>query len=192
MNSTKKLQELKTNRNIVRVVVVVGIAASIAANTLGAASWINAAIAGWPPVALLLALEILTRVPTSKRWGAAGRILATLGVAGAAGWLSYWHMAATVSQHGEHGGSEYVWPVSVDGLMTIAAIALVELGARIRQLEAAAVEATPISPAVAQAEEIIRQAAQVAPISPAVAVQQMRDDPYWGARLGARRQVKKS
>jgi peptidoglycan/LPS O-acetylase OafA/YrhL len=190
MNSTKKLAELKTNRNIVRAVVLVGIVASIAANTLGAASWINAAIAGWPPVALLLALEILTRVPTSKRWGAAGRILATLGVAGAAGWLSYWHMAATVSQHGEHGGSEYVWPVSVDGLMTIAAIALVELGARIRQLETAAAESAPVSPAAAVVEafeEITRQAAQAAPISPAVAVAEMRNHPYWGQRIGGSR-----
>jgi len=181
MNNAK-LRDLKRNRNIVRAVVLVGITASIAANVLGAASLINAAIAGWPPVALLLSLEILTRVPTSKRVGAFGRIVATLGVAGAAGWLSYWHMTATVSQHGEHGSSAYVWPISVDGLMTIAAIALVELGARIRMIETRA--ETSVVASAAPLIEAVEEA-----MSPAQAVEAMRSEPYWGARLGKRTKV---
>ena len=145
---------LRRPRAIVRAIVVIGVTASIAANVLGAEDLIAAGISGWPPVALLLSLEVLTRVPASKRLGAAGRVVATIGVAFAAGWLSYWHMAATVSQHGEVGGSQYIWPLSVDGLMTISAIALVELGARIRAIEsqgAAQLSAAPLIEAVERA-----------------------------------------
>jgi hypothetical protein len=160
MNISTKAQtkHLRQPRAIVRAIVVVGVIASITANVLGAEDLIAAGIAGWPPVALLLSLEVLTRVPTSRRLGAFGRVIATIGVAFAAGWLSYWHMAATVSQHGESGGSQYIWPLSVDGLMTIAAIALVELGARIRQIEGrearpaqASVSAAPLIAAVEEA-----------------------------------------
>lgn len=135
LRMARQMRDLRKARQFVRFIVVIGIAASVAANVLGAEDFIASAISGWPPLALLLSLEVLTRVPTSKRLGAFGRVSATILVAGASGWLSYWHMAATVSQHGEHGGSQYVWPFTVDGLMTIAAIALVELGARIRMLE---------------------------------------------------------
>lgn len=178
----RQMRDLRKARRFVRLIVAIGIAASVAANVLGAEDGIAAAISGWPPIALLLSLEVLTRVPTSKRFGAFGRVLATIGVAFAAGWLSYWHMAATVSQHGEHGGSQYIWPFSVDGLMTIAAIALVELGARLRVLEAkqeeqAALEAgltvTPpqvvtvaaTAPVVAAAEAMTAAALPV-PVSP--------------------------
>lgn len=146
---TAQIADLRKRRNFVRVIVLVGILASIGANVLGAEDIIAAGISGWPPVALLLSLEVLTRVPTGRRLGAFGRVLATIGVAFASGWLSYWHMAATVSQHGEHGGSQYIWPLSVDGLMTIAAIALVELGARIRVLEAQQDRPVPQPPAAA-------------------------------------------
>lgn len=165
MNTTAHLKDLKSRRRFVRVIVVVGILASITANVLGAEDLIAAGIAGWPPVALLLSLEVLTRVPTSRRLGAFGRVVATIGVAFAAGWLSYWHMAATVSQHGETGGSQYVWPISVDGLMTISAIALVELGARIRQIEAQQVPQAPAAVETAALERAYRMPS--APVSPA-------------------------
>lgn len=176
------IRDLKRRRRFVRTIVVVGIATSVAANVLGAEDSIAAAIAGWPPIALLLSLEVLTRVPANRRLGAFGRVTATVGVAFASGWLSYWHMAATVSHHGEAGGSQYIWPLSVDGLMTISAIALVELGARIRQMQTVvAVADTPVRvvpapvapPAVASAFEQAQQAVRAewarvaAPVSPA-------------------------
>lgn len=174
-NSSKAATlHLRRPRAIVRAIVVIGVTASIAANVLGAEDLIAAGISGWPPVALLLSLEVLTRVPASKRLGAAGRVVATIGVAFAAGWLSYWHMAATVSQHGEVGGSQYIWPLSVDGLMTISAIALVELGARIRAIESqgAALSAAPLIEAVERA------------VAPAIeAIPDGASRAYWGARL---------
>jgi hypothetical protein len=116
----------------------------------------DAAIAAWPPLALLLVLEILTRIPISGRWSTIARVASTLGVAIAAGWLSYFHMAATASAHGEHGINAYVWPISVDGLMTVSAIALVEIGARIRHLQAAE-KAAAIDPELVAAQaDIVR------------------------------------
>lgn len=168
---TKQVTEYRKARNFVRVIVLIGITASIAANTLGAANWIDAAVAAWPPLSLLLSIEVLTRVPASKRFGSVVRILSTLAVGVAAGWLSYFHMAATVSQHGEHGINAYVWPFSVDGLMTISAVALVELGAKIRDLAAkleeiadAAVTPVTVTPQPA--------AVNVVPVAPAPVVPQ--------------------
>ena len=186
-----KTRELRKARNLVRCIVAVGIAASVTANVLGAADLTEAAIAGWPPVALLLSLEVLTRVPASKRLGAFGRIVATVAVAFASGWLSYWHMASTVSQHGEHGGSQFVWPFSVDGLMMIAAIALVELGARLRLLEAAAVQSarveTSAAPLIAAVEQAIGDRPEwLPPVSPA---RQLRRESALKALDGRRDEV---
>lgn len=188
-NTNTSVHDLKRIRRGVRFIVFVGIATSVAANVLGAEDGIAAAIAGWPPIALLLSLEVLTRVPAGRRLGAFGRVVSTIGVAFASGWLSYWHMAATVSQHGEAGGSQYIWPLSVDGLMTISAIALVELGARIRQLDVAATPVVvPMSPAAVtqpmvpvasafqQAQEAVRAewVRTAVPVSPAPASTERR------------------
>lgn len=186
-----KTRELRKARNLVRAIVVVGIAASVTANVLGAEDLTAAAVAGWPPVALLLSLEVLTRVPASKRLGAFGRVAATVAVAFASGWLSYWHMAATVSQHGERGGSQFVWPFSVDGLMMIAAIALVELGARLRTLEQAAVQTVKVeasaAPLIAAVEQAIGERPEwLPPVSPA---RQLRRESALKALGGKRDEV---
>ena len=43
-------------------------------------------------------------------------------------------MVAAVADHGETAANAHIWPATVDGLMAIAAVGLVELGARIRML----------------------------------------------------------
>jgi hypothetical protein len=45
--------------------------------------------------------------------------------------VSYWHIAAVASWYGETNGSQYLLPLSVDGLVGVASICLVELGGRI-------------------------------------------------------------
>src|SRR5258706_3096128 len=134
--TTAQLKRLQEARTSLRPIVLLGVVVSVGANQLEAHGAIDKAIVGWPPIALLLAIEALIRIPASKRLGAAGRVLATIAVGFASGWLSYWHMASTVSQHGESGGGQYIWPLSVDGLMVICAIGLVEVGARLRALHA--------------------------------------------------------
>ena len=90
---------------------------------------------GLAPLGLLLTLELLTRIPTGRRLGAFTRVSATVAVAAAAGWLSYWHMVAAVADHGESATNAHIWPATVDGLMAVAAVGMVELGARIRVLK---------------------------------------------------------
>jgi hypothetical protein len=153
------LQQLRRVRWAVRATLILGVAASVVANVLHALdNPISQAIAAWPPLALLLTVELISRVPVHRRWLAAARLLATATIAGIAAWVSYWHMVGVAARYGETGASPYLLPLSVDGLIVVASICLVELGGRITTLERpqptahparAAAEKEP-SPAAAQ------------------------------------------
>jgi len=124
---------LRRIRWAVRATLVLGVAASIAANVLHAAdNPISQAIAAWPPLALLLTVELISRVPVHQRNLAVLRFIATTAIAGIAAWVSYWHMAGVAARYGETGASPFLLPVSVDGLIVVASISLVELAGRIR------------------------------------------------------------
>ncbi|MEU7904093.1 DUF2637 domain-containing protein [Actinoplanes sp. NPDC049118] len=115
-------------RSAIRAVLVLGVAASIAANVLHARdNPISQTIAAWPPLALLITVEIIARIPVHSRALAAARLVATATIAGIAAWVSYWHMADVASRYGETGASPYLLPLSVDGLIVVASICLVEL-----------------------------------------------------------------
>jgi hypothetical protein len=115
---------------------VLGVAASVVANILHALdNPISQAIAAWPPLALLLTVELISRVPVHRRSLAVARLLATATIAGIAAWVSYWHMAGVAARYGETGASAYLLPLSVDGLIIVASICLVELGGQITTLE---------------------------------------------------------
>src|SRR5690349_2123773 len=132
------LQHLRRVRWAVRATLFLGVAASVVANVLHALdNPISQAIAAWPPLALLLTVELISRVPVHRRWLAATRLLATATIAGIAAWVSYWHMAGVAARYGETGASPYLLPLSVDGLIVVASICLVELGGRISGLERA-------------------------------------------------------
>lgn len=148
-----QLHDYRVTRRFVAVIVFVGVAVSIAVNQLDAHTPIGKGIAGWPPLALLLSLELLTRIPTGKRLGAFTRVGATIAVASAAGWLSYWHMVAAVADHGESVGNAHVWPATVDGLMAIAAVGMVELGARIRAMKS---QPQRVADAASSAAELVK------------------------------------
>src|SRR3954468_5040166 len=130
------LEHLRRVRWAVRATLVLGVAASVVANVLHALdNPISQAIAAWPPLALLLTVELISRVPVHRRWLAAARLLATATIAGIAAWVSYWHMAGVAARYGETGASPYLLPLSVDGLIGVASICLVELGGRISTTE---------------------------------------------------------
>jgi uncharacterized protein DUF2637 len=143
------LPQLRRVRWAVRATLVLGVAASVAANVLHALdNPISQAIAAWPPLALLLTVELISRVPVYRRSLAFARFFATATIAGIAAWVSYWHMAGVAARYGETGASPYLLPLSVDGLIVVASICLVELGGRISTLEAErAATATSGSPA---------------------------------------------
>jgi hypothetical protein len=125
----------------------------VAANILHAnRNPISEAIAGWPPVALLLTVELVSRVPLHRRFLAAIRILATAVISGIAAWVSYWHMVGVASRYGETDASPYLLPISVDGLIVVASISLVELAGRIRNAEAGGLAGVEPSAMAAPAE----------------------------------------
>jgi len=124
---------LRRIRWAVRLTLVLGVAASVAANVLHAAdNPISQTIAAWPPLALLLTVELISRVPVHQRNLAALRLIATTAIAGIAAWVSYWHMTGVAARYGETGASPFLLPISVDGLIVVASISLVELAGRIR------------------------------------------------------------
>jgi hypothetical protein len=126
------VRSLKNIRWAVRAALIIGVAASVGANVLHAQPHpISQAIAAWPPIALLLTVELISRVPVHRKLLAAARLIATATIAGIAAWVSYWHMAGVAARYGETGLSAYLLPVSVDGLIVVASISLVELSARL-------------------------------------------------------------
>jgi hypothetical protein len=130
------LPQLKRIRWGIRAVLVLGVAASTVANILHAReNPISQSIAAWPPLALLITIEVISRVPVHRRALAVARLFAAAVIAGIAAWVSYWHMAGVASRYGEQGASPYLLPMSVDGLIVVASICLVELGGRIRSAE---------------------------------------------------------
>jgi hypothetical protein len=129
-----EVTHLRRLRWAVRSVLTLGVAASIAANVLHARpNLISQIIAAWPPLALLLTVELISRVPAHRRSLAVLRLLATAAIAGIAAWVSYWHMAGVAARYGEtDAAASYLLPVSVDGLVVVASISLVEIAGRIR------------------------------------------------------------
>lgn len=131
--STLPLPQLKRVRWAVRGALTLGVAASVAANILHARSNpVSQIIAAWPPLALLLTIELVSRVPVHSRSLAVVRVCATTTIATIAAWVSYWHMAGVAARYGEIGASPYLLPFSVDGLVVITSVSLVELAGRIR------------------------------------------------------------
>jgi len=117
----------------VRAALFLGVATSVAANILHARpNIISQAIAAWPPLALLLTVELISRIPVQRRSLTGVRLSATATIAGIAAWVSYWHMTGVASRYGEVGAAPYLIPLSVDGLVVVASVCLVELAGRIR------------------------------------------------------------
>jgi len=128
--------QLRRIRWAVRATLALGVAASVAANVLHARPHpVAQTIAAWPPLALLLTVELISRVPVHRRGLATVRLAATTSIAGIAGWVSYGHMAAVAARAGETTASAHLLPISVDGLIIVASISLVELAGRIRSTD---------------------------------------------------------
>lgn len=124
--------QLKRLRWAVRMVLTLGVAASVAANILHAnPNPISQTIAAWPSVAFLLTVELSSRIPMTRRLRAGLRIFATAVIAGIAGWISYWHMADVAARYGETFVSAHLLPFTVDGLIVVCSVSLVELAVKI-------------------------------------------------------------
>lgn len=96
-----RLPQLRRVRWAVRATLSLGVAASVSANVLHAQdNPISQAIAAWPPLALLLTVELISRVPVHRRSLAISRWVATAIIASIAAWVSYWHMAGVAARSG--------------------------------------------------------------------------------------------
>jgi Protein of unknown function (DUF2637) len=111
----------------------VGIAASVSANvahTFTERSHVIGAVlsAGFWPVALLIALEVIARVswPPGVRWWIV-RYGGLTTVALVAAIISYRHMAALLHVYGEDSFSAHIGPLAVDGLMIVCSAALLAI-----------------------------------------------------------------
>jgi hypothetical protein len=122
----------KSGRVIAWLSFLLGIGVSIAGNIGHAASdgmkpgeWAGAAF--WP-LALMLTIEILTRVhwQPERRWTIA-RFAALILVGLVAAVLSYRHLAGLMTYWGEDWLNAHLGPLAVDGLMLIAATALLSI-----------------------------------------------------------------
>lgn len=157
------LIQLRRVRWAVRGVLILGITASVVANVLHAEPRaVSQVIAGWPPCALLLTVELISRVPVHRRSLAVIRLAATATIACIAAWVSYWHMAGVAARYGESGAAPYLIPFSVDGLVVVASVCLVELAGRIAAAESP--QASPPIQAPTQAVNRPAVAAEPAPI----------------------------
>jgi Protein of unknown function (DUF2637) len=159
-----QLPQLKRIRWAVRAALFLGVAASVAANVLHAQqNIISQVISAWPPLALLLTVELTSRIPMHKPLLAFVRVLATVAIAGIAAWVSYWHMQGVAVKYGETEASAFLLPISVDGLIVVASVSLVELAGRIRFFEEARDKPVPAAaPAVAPVQFV--QPAPTAPV----------------------------
>jgi hypothetical protein len=125
---------LRRLRWAVRATLVLGVAVSVTANVLHARTEpIAQAIAAWPPLALLITVDLVSRVPVHRRMLGGVRITATFAIAAIAAFISYGHMAAVTSRYGEAGIVPYLLPLSVDGMIIVASISLVELAGSLRE-----------------------------------------------------------
>lgn len=117
-----------------------GVGASVAANIAHSFVRPEHAAPGWHPVvgsvvaaafwpvALLLAVEVLTRVSwPAGRWYSAARYGGLTSVAAVAAAVSYSHMSALLASWSDAWVAVHAGPVAVDGLMTMAAAALLGL-----------------------------------------------------------------
>lgn len=166
------------------VAFVAGIAASLAANIAHADVSLGAkAIAGWAPLALLLCAEVVMRVPAPRSWILRTvRLLATLAVAGVAALASYRHMRDLALEYGEDWLTAATLPLSADGLIIVASIALFTLAQERRRAiaaEALALQAAPPGAPVPPVDEPVpdRGATQPGADRPAPAAPAVADPP---------------
>ncbi|MCX4387294.1 DUF2637 domain-containing protein [Micromonospora peucetia] len=165
--------QLRRLRWAVRATLTLGVAASVAANVLHARpNPISQVIAAWPPLALLLTVELISRVPHHRRALGIIRIAATALIAGIATWVSYWHLVGVAARYGEtEAAAAYLLPLSVDGLVVVASVSLVEITGRLRAASAPPITGEP-APSVAgrpRPDDPIRVVPTAAAAAPPVA-----------------------
>lgn len=135
----RKLKSYTRIRWACRAFTVAAITVSIWANTLFASGAIAVVLVSIPPLLVLGALELVSRV----RIGSGGwirrfsRPAATLAIAVMAGWLSYWTQRSAISTYLPDEDHARLLPFVIDGFMVIASVTLTEVNDCIEAIEVA-------------------------------------------------------
>jgi Protein of unknown function (DUF2637) len=130
-----KLRELLRLRRLVLAVVVMGIGSSVTLNVMHAPHNVGARlVAALPPLAVFVCIELVSRIPSSSPLLSAGRVFASLAVAGIGGSISYVQQMAYVTQLGYSGWIATIFPGCIDGVMMVATLSLVEVVRKVRQV----------------------------------------------------------
>lgn len=155
------------NRLIAWTAFLVGIGASTAANVAHARDgWGPRLVAAMAPVALVLAVELATRLAwrTGWRWWLA-RWVGTGVIGAVTAVVSYRHQAGLFGAYGEDWLNRAILPLSIDGLMLVAAAALLSLSDKATRGDSVEVVA-PLSPPVAAGERHVGDASGDMLLSP--------------------------
>jgi hypothetical protein len=173
-----------------RVGFATGIAASISANVahslldipVAAGAVVSAAF--WP-MALLIAIEVITRVtwPPGLSW----RVLRYGGlttVAGIAAIISYRHMAALLVAYHEDALSAAIGPLAVDGLMAVCSGALLAIAYNERQAAAERGNETPPTGLVVAATRVYLESVEAGkPLTGKQLGEQFGRSQRWGRNI---------
>jgi hypothetical protein len=137
-DSDEQLRRLRLMQWTLRGALGLALAVSMAANVLHAApDPVARSIAAWSPLALYTAIEVMTRVPIRNRLLGGIRIVATVAIAVIAGITSYLHMVGVAERYGESWQVVYLLPISVDGLVAVLTLSLLDIAAQVRTISAA-------------------------------------------------------
>jgi hypothetical protein len=184
----KKLDELLGLRHFARGVNVATLLASAGGNVLHATkTFTGITLSLAAPILLMLAFELLSRIPIRKgSWGTwvwlAVRIAATAGIATITAWISYFHQRDGIYNETGDLSLARLLPAAIDFLMIVSAGSLIELNIQIRDMEAiiagtakrATAPSTPVAPKKGKPED--QKAATIAQIwarSPQLSVKQI-------------------
>ena len=107
-----------------------GVVFSVMANVKHAEPYFDARlVSAFPPVALLLCVELMTYLPRLRgwywhvaRWGGTGAVAVVCAI------VSYKHQAALFFEYGEDELSAAILPLAIDGLMLVASVTLLAIG----------------------------------------------------------------
>ncbi len=130
----------------IRILLAVALFVSVVCNVLAAeSSWVGRGVAAWPPVALMLVVDVLGRAPRSSGWPGHLVLAATGVVAGTAAMASFSHMRAVALAAGESDLVAWLFPLTVDGLAVVCSVALVELSNRSHISDATVAQPVPVA-----------------------------------------------
>lgn len=116
----------------IRAALVLSLLVSVACNILAAEpTAVGRAVAAWPPISLMLVVDVIGRGPQPTGWLGRMTTAATAVVALVAAVASFSHMRAVALAAGESDLVAWMFPLTVDGLAVVCSIGLVE--ARRRQ-----------------------------------------------------------